>query len=212
MIRTGYVHVVSHGYVPICPYIYNVHMLLSIPNTHYISVQIGTVHHKKKTSDGERGETARFVVNAFKCAEPVSGTLLNRASLVRCKRGRWARSRQALLVVDVLQPHAVVPDTVHCCCCIMCHTKIEATKKCRVSRSGLQQRQRCSIMHPSSHPAAQQRCSHAPIRSRQPRSVCKSTWSLSCARYVRECCVLSLCVMRVENLSSYDYFLKHYFS
>ena len=143
----------------------------------------------------------------------VSGILLKRESLTRCKRGRWARSRQALLVVYVLQQHAVVPDTVHCCRCIMCHTKIEATKKCRVSRSDLQQRQRSIIMmHPSGHPAArQQRRSHAPIPSRQPRSVCTSTWSLSRARYVRECCVLSLCVMRDENLSSYDHFMQQIF-
>ena len=67
----------------------------------------------------------------------------------------------------VLQQHSVVPGTVHCCCCIMYHTKIEATKKCRVSRSDLQQQQRCSIMHPSGHPAArQQRCSHVPIPRR----------------------------------------------
>ena len=130
----------------------NFYMLLSIPNCHYISVQIGTVHVNKNPSDGECGETARFVANAFKCAEPVSGILLNRESLTRCKRGRWARSRQALLAVYVLQQDAVVPDTVHCCCCIMCHTKIEATKMCRVSRSDLQQQQRCSIMHPSGHP------------------------------------------------------------
>ena len=130
----------------------NFYMLLSLPNCHYISVQIGTVHVNKNPSDGECGETARFVANAFKCAEPVSGILLNRESLTRCKRGRWARSRQALLAVYVLQQDAVVPDTVHCCCCIMCHTKIEATKMCRVSRSDLQQQQRCSIMHPSGHP------------------------------------------------------------
>ena len=142
-------------------------MLLSIPNCHYISVQIGTVHVNKNPSDGECGETARFVANAFKCAEPVSGILLNRESLTRCKRGRWVRSRQALLAVYVLQQDAVVPDTVHCCCCIMCHTKIEATKMCRVYRSDLQQQQRCSIMHPSGHPAArQQRCSHVPIPRR----------------------------------------------
>ena len=117
----------------------NVHTLLSIPNFHYISVQIGAVHDKKKTSDGECGETARFVANAFKCAAPVSGILLKRESLTRCKRGRWARSRQALLVVYVLQQHSVVPGTAHCCCCIMCHTnKIEATKKCRASHSDLQ--------------------------------------------------------------------------
>ena len=99
----------------------NVHTLLSIPNFHYISVQIGAVHDKKKTSDGECGETARFVANAFKCAAPISGILLKRESLTRCKRGRWARSRQALLAV-------CVPDTVHCVCCIMCHTKIKQRK------------------------------------------------------------------------------------
>ena len=33
----------------------------------------------------------------------------------RCKRGRWARSRQALLVY-VLQQHSVLPGTIHCCC------------------------------------------------------------------------------------------------
>ena len=106
----------------------------------------------KNPSDEECGETVCFVANAFKCTEPVSDILLKRESLTRCKRGRWARSRQALLAVYVLQQDAVVPDTVHCCCCIMCHTKIEATKMCRVSRSDLQQQQRCSIMHPSGRP------------------------------------------------------------
>ena len=109
-----------------------------------------------------------------------------------------------------IQQHCVVPGTVHCCCCIMCHMKIEATEKCRASRSDLQQQQRSSIMmHPSGDPAARrQRCSHATIPPRQPRSVCTSTWSLSRARYVRECCVLSLSVMRVENVSSYDHFIQ----
>ena len=46
----------------------NVHMLLSTPNAHYISVQIGTVHDKKNPSDGECGETALLVANAFECA------------------------------------------------------------------------------------------------------------------------------------------------
>ena len=78
----------------------------------------------------------------------------------------------------VLQQHSVVPGTVHCCFCIMCHTnKIEAMKKRRASRSDLQQQHRSRIMmHPSGHPAGRrQRCSHAPIPSRQPRSVCMST-------------------------------------
>ena len=115
----------------------NVRILLSIPNAHYISVQL--VHDKKNPSDEECGETVCFVANAFKCTEPVSDILLKRESLTRCKRGRWARSRQALLVVYVLQQHSVVPGTAHCCCCIMCHTnKIEATKKCRASHSDLQ--------------------------------------------------------------------------
>ena len=36
---------------------------------------------KKNPSDGECGETARFVANAFKCAERVLGVLLKRESL-----------------------------------------------------------------------------------------------------------------------------------
>ena len=85
----------------------------------------------KNPSDEKCGETARFVANA-KCvrsAERVSGILLRRESLPRCKRGRWARSRQALLVVYVLQQNSVVPGTMHCCCFIIRHTnKIAATK------------------------------------------------------------------------------------
>ena len=143
----------------------NVRILLSIPNAHYISVQL--VHDKKNPSDEECGETARFVTNVFTCTEPVSGILLKREPLTRCKRGRWARSRHALLVAYVLQQQSAVPGTVPWCCCIIRHTnKIEATKRCRTSRSDLQQQQRSSIMmHPSCRPAAQrQRCSHAPIQ------------------------------------------------
>ena len=92
----------------------------------------------------------------------------------RCKRGPWAPSGQALLVVHVLHQHSVVPGTIHCCCCcIMCHTnEIESTKKELRSDLQQQQQQRSSIMmHPSGHPAARrQRRSHAPILSRQPRS------------------------------------------
>ena len=56
--------------------------------------------------------------------ECVSGILLVRTCFrypaqtrvpTRCKRGRWARSRQALLVY-VLQQHSVLPGTIHCCC------------------------------------------------------------------------------------------------
>ena len=114
----------------------NVRTLLSIPNADYIFVQICTmVHDQKNPRDEECSETARFVANAFKCAEPVSGILLKRESLTRCKRGRWARSRQALVVVYVLQQHSAAPGTAHCCGFIMCHTnKIESTKMCRASR------------------------------------------------------------------------------
>ena len=166
----------------------------------------------KNPSDEEQRDGS-FRCKCFKCTEPVSGILLKRESLTRCKQGRWARSRQAQLVVYALQQHSVVPGTVHCCCCIMCHTNKITKKKCRVSCSDLQQQQRSSIMmHPSGHPVArrQRRGSHAPIPSRQPRSVCTSTWSLPRARYVSECCVLSLCVTRVENLSSYDHFIQQF--
>ena len=37
--------------------------------------------HDKNLSDEERGETARFVANAFNCAERVSGILLKRECL-----------------------------------------------------------------------------------------------------------------------------------
>ena len=113
----------------------------------------------------------------------------------RCKRSRWARSRQALLVVYVLQQHSVLPGTIHCCCCsIMCHTnKAEAAKKGLFAlTSDLPQYQRTRIMmRPSGHPAARrQTCTHAPIPSRRPRSVFASTLSLSRACYVSACCVL----------------------
>ena len=56
--------------------------------------------------------------------------------------------------------------------------------------SDLQQQRSSIMMHSCGHPAARrQRCSHAPIPCRQPRSVCTSTWSLSRACYVRACCV-----------------------
>ena len=66
------------------------------------------------------------------------------------------------------------------------------------------QKQRSSIMmHPAENSAARRhRCSHALIPSRQPGSIFTSTWSLSRAFYVRVSCVRSLCVLRVENLSS----------
>ena len=128
----------------------------------------------------------------------------------RCKRGRWARSRQALLVVYVPQQHSEVPDTILLLLLYhVSYNKIEATKKCGASRYDLQQQRSRIMMHPSYHRAARrQRRSHAPILSRQPRSVRTSIWSMSRACYVRACCVLSLCVMRVDNLSSYDHFVR----
>ena len=68
------------------------------------------------------------------------------------------------------------------------------------------------MMHPCGHHAAQrQKRSHAPIPSRQTRSVCTSTWSLSRVRYVRECCVPSSRVMRVENLITLTLYTAIYF-
>ena len=61
-------------------------------------------------SDEQFGETVWFVANAFKRAEPVSGILLKRESLTRCKLSRWPRSRQGLHGVSVLQQHSVVPE------------------------------------------------------------------------------------------------------
>ena len=94
----------------------------------------------------------------------------------------------------------------------MCHTtKIEATRSGGrfALNSNLQQQRSCIMMHPSGHPAARrQRCSHAQIPSHQPRSVFASTWSLSRACHVRACCVLSLCVVKVENLSSSPFHIR----
>ena len=158
-------------------------MLLKIPNVHYVCVQIGTLVSLQIRARRRAGSTYP------------AQTLLP----TRCKRGRWGRSRQALLIVYVLQHHSVVS-----CCCIMYHmNKLEATKKCGTSRSDLQRQRSSFMMHPSGHPAArQQRCSHAPIPSRQPRSVCPSTWSLSRACYVRACCVqrYALCGLTISHL------------
>ena len=130
--------------------------------------------------------------------EWVSGILLARTGFrypaqtrvpTRCKRGRWARSRQALLVVYVPQQHSEVPDTILLLLLYhVSYNKIEATKKCGASRYDLQQQRSRIMMHPSYHRAARrQRRSHAPIPSRQPRSVRTSIWSMSRACYVRAC-------------------------
>ena len=86
-------------------------------------------------------------------------------------------------------------------------TKSKLRKSAWICFDLLQQRSSIIMMHPSGHPAARrQRCSHAPIPSRQPGTVagavCASTWSLSRACDVRACFVPSFCVMRVENRSS----------
>ena len=119
----------------------------------------------------------------------------------RCKRGRWARSRQALRVVYVLQQHSVVPGTT--LLLLLYHVLYEPNRRQQKS-AGLRSDLHSIVIHPSGHAAPQrQRCSHAPIPVQcVPRSVCTSTWSLSRACYVRACCVLSLCVMRVESLLS----------
>ena len=105
----------------------------------------------------------------------------------RFRRGRWARSRQALLVVSILQQHSVAPGTVHCCCCDVVSCAIRTKLMIRKSAgllaltSDLQQQRSSIMMHPSGHPPARrQRCSHAPIPSRQPHSACTSTWSAPC--------------------------------
>ena len=93
------------------------------------------------------------------------------------------------------------------------HDQNRTYEKCWAFALASDQQQQCSsiMMHSSGyHAARRQRRSHAPIPSRQPRSVCTSTWSLPRARYVSECCVLSLCVTRVENLSSYDHFIQQF--
>ena len=116
----------------------------------------------------------------------------------RFKRGRWARSRQELLVGYVLQHHSIEPDTV--CrlllwCCVTCHTNKLTLRKCAgllVLTSYLQQQCSSIMMHPSGHPSARRRwCTHSPIPSRQPRSVCTSTWSTPCVvTYRQPPCVL----------------------
>ena len=87
--------------------------------------------------------------------------------------------------------------SVHCCCDVVSYA-IRTKSKRRKSAGVLtltsdRQQQRSSIMmHPSGHPAArQQRCSNAPIPSRQPRSPCTSTWSTLCVvTYRQPPCVL----------------------
>ena len=73
----------------------------------------------------ERAAEPLILVGNAECmrgADRVSGILVKRESLNRCKRGRWARSRQARLVVYILKQHSAVLGTVHCCCCFMYHT------------------------------------------------------------------------------------------
>ena len=96
------------------------------------------------------------------------------------------------------------PGAIQCrCCSIVCHTnKIDATKMCGASPSDLPHQRSSIMMHSSGDLAARRhRRSHAAIPSRHPRSLCTSTWPLSHACYVRACWVVSLCVMRDENIS-----------
>ena len=193
-------YVVSYGYIPLSGIIDAVGISLRIPKVNHISVQIGTWYTIKTKSSDERAARPLVSSQMRHACEARAGFRYPAQTRVptRCKLGRWARSRQVLLVVYVLQPHSVVPCTMHCCCdvCLMCHTtKNESVRSAgRFALTSDQQQQCCSIMmHPSGHHAAgRQRRSHAPIPSRQPRSVCTSTWSLSRVQYVCQCCVPSL--------------------
>ena len=125
-----------------------------------------------------------------KCAERVSGILYKRESLPGANEvGGHDRGKHYLLSTyysSTLSYLALYTAAAVVSC------TIEATKKCGTSRSDLQQQHSSIMMHPCGHPAARrQRCSHAPIPSPQPRSLCTSTWSLSRACFVRTCCVLS---------------------
>ena len=113
----------------------------------------------------------------------------------RFKRGRWARSWQALLVVYVPQQHCVEPGTVHCCCDVV---------SCAI-RTKLKLRKSAGLLALSSDlqqlPAGHQHHDLAillhddrdatPIQSRQLCSVCTSTWSTPCVvTYRQPPCVL----------------------
>ena len=98
--------------------------------------------------------------------------------------------------------------------CIMCNTtNIEATKKCRASRSDIWPlQQQCSsiMMHPSGHPAARrQRRSHAPILSRQPRSTrryagrCGSGWWPAWMEYAEVSRLVAHLVFRFQVINSW---------
>ena len=138
-------------------------------------------------------ETTHVASNACKCAQRVSGILLKRESRPGANEVRGHhRGKHYLLSTYYSSTLYYLALHCCCCCCIVCHTnKIEATEECGASRSDLQQQRSSIMMHPSGHPAArQQRCSHAPTRSRHTRSVCTSTWSVSRAWYVRACCAI----------------------
>ena len=101
--------------------------------------------------------------------------------------------------------------SVHCCCdvvsrAIRTELKLRKSTGLLAPTSDLQQQRSSIMMDPSGYPAARrQRCSHALIPSRQPGSVCTSTWSTPCVVTYRQppyacsaaaasprCCVLYL--------------------
>ena len=113
MIRTGYVNTSNHAGR------YQYHWkIIERSNTKdtKCSLHFRTYWYMMKNPSDEEQRDGSFRCKCFKCTEPVSGILLKRESLTRCKQGRWARSRQAQLVVYALQQHSVVPGTVPCPC------------------------------------------------------------------------------------------------
>ena len=136
-------------------------------------------------------------------AERVSGILLKRESLPSANEvGGHDRGKRYVLSTyysSTLWYLELCTATVSSCV-IRAQSKLRKVRGFALT-SDLQQQRSSIMMHPAGNSAARrQRCSDALIPSRQPRSVFTSTWSLSRACYVRVCCVLSICVMRVENL------------
>ena len=123
MYRVCESYVVSYGYIPKSGNIKNIRILLWIPNAHNVSVHKLFMINTAGPLDLLQIRNGTHVIRTGKgpC----------RREYLRCKRGRWARSRQALLAANVLQQHSVVPRTIHCRWCLSCviRTKSKLRKR-----------------------------------------------------------------------------------
>ena len=119
--------------------------------------------------------------------ERVSGILLKRESPPGANEvDGHGRGKHYLLSKHYSSALKNLALSGHCCCdvvscAIRTKLKLRESAGLLALTSDLQQHRSSIMMHPSGHTAARrQRCSHALIWSRQPRSVCTSTWSTPC--------------------------------